>query len=374
MRKRRRTGSSNLSGYGFDYGIGITATAIGSIEFNKNLVDAEIVAVAYGDDYSQELGLRVPAIILVGRNEEPLRKAFEEFSNWAERTDADAIEVTIVFREDGGYRFCINPEVGALYKRVLQYDTVVNRLALQLMWIKVIATTSQQLIELRELFSAGIVRPFLLRAAHYTGILQKDQPPIPELLKPIADREELLKFEINFVDEGSKDDSHWQRVGLGGEKEKRKRDRRMPKSMVWTRRNEALKRLFPVTLWSSQSFEPCIELRRSAKEFGLQEWQIDQAICNLVLSREMASGKFHFQGCSKRDWPDQLWKTLCSRFEISGADQQGFAQLTVEDIVDQAILDARVLLRKYGVKRVSKKIKELLYMLEKHSLLSEPKQ
>ena len=142
MGKRRRTAQRTPSGYGFDYGIGITVAAVGSMGFNQNLVDAEIVAVAYGLEYSEKLGRRVPVITLVGRNAEPLREAFEEFSGWAERTDADAIELTIVFQKDGGYRLCISPEVGALYKRALHYDTVVNPVALQVTWIKIIETTS----------------------------------------------------------------------------------------------------------------------------------------------------------------------------------------------------------------------------------------
>ena len=119
MKQRRRAAQRNRTEYGFDYGIGITTMAVGSLEFNKNLVGAEVVAVAYGLEYSQKLGMTVPSITLVGRNEEPLRKAFEEFSDWAEATDADAIELTIVFMKSGGYRLCISPETGALFKRTL---------------------------------------------------------------------------------------------------------------------------------------------------------------------------------------------------------------------------------------------------------------
>ena len=375
MRKARRFGGRNLSGLGFDYGVGIRAAAVGSMEFHKNLMDAEIVAVAYGHDYSQALKSRLPAITLVGRNEEPLRGAFEEFSNWAEWTDADAIEVTMVFMKDGGYRLCINPEVDALYKRALKYDTVFNPLALQVIWIKVINSTSQPLIDLRKFLSGGIIRPFLLRGAHYTGILQENRPPTPELLEPIAHNEELLKFEIKFVDEGSKKDLHWQRIALGSRRVERAtvvEDRTIPKSMVWTRRKEAIKRLFPVTLWRSNSCESSVVLKHGAEERGLHGWQIEQAICNLVLSREIADGNFHFQGCKRRDWPEQLWSALTSRFEVSGVDKEGFEQLTVEAIVRQAILDAKILLKEYGEKRVPNKVERVQYLLRKHSLHCKP--
>ena len=353
----------------------MTAAAIGSMEFNKNLSDAEVVAVAYGPDYSQKLGVGVPAITLVGRNKEPLGKAFEEFSNWAESTDADAIDLTLVFAKDGGYRLCITPEISALYKRALKYETVVNPMAFQMIWIKIIETTSQPLVELREMLSAGIVRPFLFGAACYTGILQGDKPPIPEFFEPIYHREELLKFEIRFVDEGSKDDLHWQRIALGVSDHERRSaavDRTIPKSAVWYRRKEALKRLFPVTLWRSKSLEKSTEIRRISEIRGLREWQIDQAICNLVLSREMMNGNLFYQGCTKPTWPDQLWNVLCNRFEISDMDQSDFKWLTVENIVRQAILDARMLLKQYGVKRVPYNLERIQYLLHKHSLLVQP--
>ena len=347
------------------------------MEFNKNLSDAEIVAIACGQDYSKMLRVSVPAITLVGRNEKPLRDAFEEFSDWAESTDADAIELTIVFKNDGGYRLCINPEINALYKRALQYDTVANPMAFQMIWIKVIDTTSQSLIDLSEHLSTGTIRPFLLRASHYAGISPKNIQYTPELIKPISHREELLKFEIRFVDEGSKDNLHWQRIALGDgnlEHELPVEGPIIPKSIVWNRRKESLKRLFPITLWKSRSCEKSTELRRNAETRGLREWQIDQAICNLVLSRQVANGNLYFQECSKSDWPDQLRESLCNRFEISGVDQQGFERLTVENVVRQAILDAKMLLKQYGMKRVPNKLERIQYLLQKHSLLSEPEE
>ena len=285
---------------------------VGSLEFNKNLIDAEVVAVAYGIEYSQKLRMGVPSITLVGRNEKPLRRAFEEFSNWAESTDADAIELTIVFMKDGGYRLCINPETGALFKRTLQYDAVANPMAVQTTWIKVIDSTSQHLRELRELLSAGIIRPFLLRASLYAGVILEGSQPIPELFEPITTRQELLKFEIKFVDEGAMDDMHWQRIALGSDyisQETTGKDSKVPKPIIWHQRIESLKRLFPVTLWRSQSCARAKELRRSAEDRGLREWQIDQAICNLVLSQQiLRRATYTSKAVRKMIGQDLLWK------------------------------------------------------------------
>ena len=375
MKQEKRSVRRNPPGYGFDYGIGITAAAVGSLEFNKHLMDAEVVAVAYGLDFSRTLGIQVPTITLVGQNEAPLRKAFEEFAAWAKSTDGDAIELTIVFRKNGGYRLCINPEVAALYKRALQYDTVVNPLAFQVTWIKVIDTVSQPLLDLREYFSAGTIRPFLLCAARYSGILLRDTGPIPELIEPIAYENELLKFEIKFVDEGSTDDLPWQRIALVDESHERKTPAEAstaPPSLIWNRREEALKRLFPVTLWKSKSCQTATELRRSAEGQGLREWQIDQAICNLALSHEIKGGSLYFRGISRKRLHGEIWEALRNRYEISGSDQQNFEQFTVSNIVRQMLFDAKVLLRIYEKQRTSNSLKRTQHLLQKHCLLDRP--
>ena len=93
-----------------------------------------------------------------------------------------------------------------------------------------------------------------------------------------------------------------------------------------------------------------------------------------MLSSEISDGKFYFQGCSNSDWPEQLWDTLRSRFEISGMDQQALERLTVENVVNQAILDATILLKQYGVKRVPNNLQRVHYLLKKHSLHSEPEE
>ena len=375
MKQEQRPVHRNPPGYGFDYGIGITAAAVGSLEFNKNLMDAEVVAVAYGLDFSRTLGIQVPTITLVGQNEAPLRKAFEEFATWAKSTDGDAVELTIVFTKNGGYRLCINPEVGALYKRALQYDTVVNPLAFQVTWIKVINTVSQPLLDLREYLSAGTIRPFLLCAARYSGILLRDTGPLPELIEPIAHEDELLKFEIKFVDEGSADDLLWQRIALVDESHERKTsvaDSTVPPSFVWNRRKEAIKRLFPVTLWKSKSCQTATDLRRSAEGQGLREWQIDQAICNLTLSLELTGGSLYFRGISRKTLHDEIWEALRNRFEVAGSDQQHFEQCTAANIVRQTLLDAKALLRNYETQRTPNSLKRTQHFLQKHRLLDRP--
>ena len=374
MENGRERASKSPHGRGFDYGIGITVGTVGSTDFNNNLIAAEILAVGYGFDHSQELGTQVPAITLVGKNESPLRAAFDEFWSWTEETDADAVELTIALRKNGGYNLCIGPEVGALYKRVLRFDAVANPLAFQLTWIKPIQTTSQPLRDFRDYVCAGFVRPFLLRAANYVGPFPLGGTPRPDHIQLILDQQELLKFEIRFVDEGSNEDLQWQNIALGRENEKSgtvEESRTIPKSMVWSRRKESLKSIFPVTIWRSKSSELFRNVRTEAEKRGLHDWQIDQAICNIVLSREICGGRLHFCEFSDDKWLDSLWETLRNRFEVSGVDHEGFACLSIDDIERQVVLDAKVLLNYYGAKDVDDDMHGVQRLLEEHSLIGD---
>lgn len=361
-------------GRGFDYGIGITVGAVGSMEFKNNLRAAEILAVGYGFDHSKELGVQVPAITLIGKNIEPLRAAFDEFWTWTEEIDADAIDLTIALRNDGGYNLCIGPEVRALFKRTFRFDAVANPLAFQLLWIKPIETTSQPLRDFCDHVCAGFVRPFLLRAAHYVGPLPVSGPQRPNYIRPILDQQDLLKFEIRFVDEGSREDVQWQKTALGKGKEPSsavEERKSIPKSVVRSRRRESLKSLYPVTLWRSKSCERLSDVRTQAQKLGLHEWQIDQAICNLVLSREVCGGRLHFCEFSEDNWLDNVWEALRNRFEVSSVDHNRFAWLTTDDIVTQAMLDAKALLGHYKVMDVKGDMLRTQQLLDENSLLGD---
>ena len=142
------------------------------MEFNQNLVDAQVIAIAYGYTQSSAMRSPLPIITLVGRNEAPLKSAFEEFFSWSEQTDGDAVDLQILFRKDGSYDLCIGPEARALNDRALRYDEVFNPITLQTLWIKHIDTTSKPFRDLAEYLS-GAIRPFILGAATYTGLVRE---------------------------------------------------------------------------------------------------------------------------------------------------------------------------------------------------------
>jgi hypothetical protein len=171
-KKKYRSVKSNpakFGPWGFDYGVSARAAAVGSPVFTQKLTQANIIAVAYGSVYADEVHSMIPFVSLVGRNESPLREAFREFTAWADASDGDAVDLTIVFHESNGYTIVISADTQKLIDRTLTYDAVFEPLSFQALWAKPIDTVSEPLKELRAFLEVGI-RPFKLSASIYSGL------------------------------------------------------------------------------------------------------------------------------------------------------------------------------------------------------------
>ncbi len=368
-RKRNRHASPPREA-GFDYGITPNVAALGSIDFNQKLRDAGIVGVSYGIDYSTDLNSSVPCLSLVGQREAPLKEAFSEFSNWASFSDADAVDVSVLLRKAGGYDLAISPEPRALIDRALRFDAVVTPLSIQIAWIKRLDTVSEPLLQLRAHLAKGI-KPFLLSAGIYTGPMSGPGMS-PQHIKPISGLPQLLKFRIKFADEGKDTATPWGSASKGPKsmKDIRRHDPREalpPKSRLNKLRADRLKALFPVTLWRFRSQRTHTD---DLRHMGLRDWQIHQAICNLIVSRELFSS-FHFPLVDAKDWPMTIVNHLQKRFEIADGESTLLRELPTDAIVYQVLLDSRVLLATYERDNRQRDLPETLAALANASLLDQ---
>ncbi len=371
-RRQSTSGTTKSGPWGFDYGVSVGVAAIGSIDFNQKLREADIFAVAYGSMYSDEVESKIPVLSLIGRNEVPLQEAFKEFNRWAEDSDGDAVDLTIVFGKRDGYTVIIGADPERLVNRILKYDVVAEPSSFLVFWIKPIDTLSSQLKNIRRFLERGI-RPFILSAATYSGLTAPDAQ-FPDHLKPVDGIKNLLKFKIRFVDEGSERDEHWQRIArLAKDKKARsklpRRESRLPDSKsVFISRSNRLKALFPVTLWRAETSDDIKRLVEGAERLGLQHWQAQQGLCNALLSREVGKGEPLFMGIPEVDWPDCIVSRLRQRYEIANGDLGLAASISAEEIVRQAVLDARALLSHYGEKVASSNLNSVQKALKKRGL------
>lgn len=360
--------------WGFDYGLSVRVVALGAFDFNQKLRDAEIIAVAYGTQYSRAFNAHIPAFTLVGRHEAPLRAAFDDFADWASVSDADAIDVTVIFQKSGGYRFVISADPESQMAHMLRNDEVAEPVSLQVSWIKQIDSVSKPLLDLREYLEKGI-RPFILSAGVYVGA-EKPKPGMAPTnqIKSITGIKDLLKFKISFLDEGSISPHDWHGIGLmSGRPEKKRRSsergpRLPPAGVLFSTREHRLKVLFPVTLWRAENTSHWKALCVASEQRGLRPWQVKQALCNVIVSREIGNGAIHFAGISKNEWPSALVTRLRQRYELADGKVRDYL-ITPDDILRQALLDSRQLLEEYGCKPSPKEFEAVQAALRKRNLL-----
>jgi hypothetical protein len=290
----------------------------------------------------------VPAITLIARNEIPVREAFREFNAWAAQTDGDALELTFIFRSDGSYLLVLAPETTRLQRRTLGYNRTSHVLVMTLMWVFPVTTTHPALRTIRE-YCKGFPAPIMFSAARLPPLLVAPSATASEL-RPVAGVKPLLKFSLTLVDESdvTPHSTAWaalQSASMKGGSSSREKPPPPEPAATGEMRAKMLRAHFPVTLERLQGSkwfdEMCLSLHR---DHGVRRWQVEQAICNLVLSEETV-GRPHFAGLGSRELADLVVKALDRRYEV--ANGSTLAPLSAEHVVTQIVADTSQLLSYY---------------------------
>jgi hypothetical protein len=184
---------------GLDFGFLPKALAVGSPDFVQLLTEAHIVALAYGLDTPSQLNMRLPLLALVARNHNPLKQAFEQFAQWAATSDGDAVELTIVIRNDGFYDFALSPERSRLRQRCMGFDRVFEPLLNVVSWIKPELPISSHVREFHR-YTKNVFSPFVFHGASYSGLVAGLQPDLSSA-RPLDDSCKILKFSSGVVEE-----------------------------------------------------------------------------------------------------------------------------------------------------------------------------
>ena len=351
MKRRKRTArvsAQKMQPRGFDYGCLPYSMALSSFEFTNHLKAAAVDGVAYGRAWSEAVNKTVPIITLIAQRGDELVKAFEEFNAWSQITDPDSVEVTFVFRNGGGYVLAISPENSRLNRRCLGFDRTSRVITGEAIWFKPIDSVNPLLRNFRRDCSTPI-SPFVFDGVTYVGpqrVLTATSPPD---VRAIRGLQPLLKFEVTFVDEDdvTADSMGWHALKIGsrqGPPPPTGPQKPEPEEVA-RQRVKTLAHHFPVTLERIRRslFVPRLMLQLAAH--GVRPWQIEQALCNLVLSAEMGRGA-HYIGLSARKAENSILQAIGSRHEFAdGSDIPTFA---IEDVSTQVVADGNVLLRYLG--------------------------
>ena len=350
-RKKRtsRNRSSTPTPLGVDFGCFRANAAVTFPEFSSHLGEASIVGVAYGSEWSEALRADIPSMSLVARRAEPLREAFKIFAAWSDAADGDAVELTVVLKDSGGFLLGISPEYGRLARRCVGFDrTTVSPLAFAPVWCHSIKTAHRHLIQLRS-YAQKPIAPFLFGGVTLSGLLTHSDPDAPQVAA-VPGLTSILKFEINFADETD--------VEPGGMGELLLRTAPPAHRSFETRssaptrrtivdigheRARVLRTHFPVTLERLHRSGRLQYLRTTiAPDFDVGIWQLEQAYCNLVLSTTSGWG-IHYPRLRPQNTSAKILDAVGKRYEI--ADGQPLDEFTSDQVCEQLLADGRALLQ-----------------------------
>ena len=324
--------------------------AVGPYDFPSYLSAASVDGVAYGFEYSEELARTVPFISLVAQHAGPLAQAFEEFAAWAAATDPDSLEVTFVFRKKGGYLLMIAPEFSRLERRCLGFGRAQRAMTYSPVWAKPIDSIHPMLESFRK-YRSNIIAPFLFCGATYSGPRNSlESSPAPSF-SPLTKSTPLLKFEARLIDENDAvpNSLEWHALNLNGAQNTR--DKARPPELnsddIKSSRIRSLRHHFPVTLERMARSQWFSSMVQDLSHRGAHVWQIEQALCNLVLCQNLGMG-LHFSGLSSRKLERAIVEALGSRFEL--ADGGAIPRFSLDTIQTQIVADGNRLLRNLKAK------------------------
>ena len=342
QKSKKRTKAPRPSQWGFDYGCPPEAIAVSGLDLPTLLTEAGVDAVAYYKQHSPELDQSVQALTLVANNRVPLVKAFELFHEWAADSDSDAVEITFVLRNTGGYILGISPEPSRMEQRCCGYARTHQVISVSQLWCKPIDSVHPMLLSFKDQYESARIAPYILDGATYIGPRSSLSTTSSVELNEVPGLQPLLKFELTFVNEGeaapgsigwlaSKIQSSPTAQGSNVP------DRPEP-SGIATRRRRSLSQHFPVTLERMRMSARAQEIVEELQREGIQPWQVEQALCNLILGAELDKQSAK----TRQQVSERAIDALDSRYEP--ADGSAFPLFQIDRIRSQVLADGNALL------------------------------
>jgi hypothetical protein len=194
-KKQNKKGKHKLQEMpGSDYGIDRTTAVLTAPDFNDNLRAADVIACAYGEKRTREVGSVLPVVTLVATKPDFLVKALTQFKAWIDATGPDALKVEILY-SGAGYYISFGPEYQHAMWRTVGLDQLYSPIYWGITYIKTIDTRHAFLDNLAR-YSQHAVAPVILGGARFTGNEPSPRGPLPNEVEPIADCPDLLLLHL----------------------------------------------------------------------------------------------------------------------------------------------------------------------------------
>jgi hypothetical protein len=361
---------------GFDFGVPMTGMLVSGLDFPSHLHDSRPLGVAYGYAPSHEVNHQIPILSLIVRNPEPAAAAFREFQQWGADSDGDVVELALILEADQKYTFAISQEMRRLLDRMTRFDRAMSPLFMSPVWMLPMPITGSHVRDFCD-WRIGPVRPFFLTAAVATS------PQDLRAARPIDGLRPILKFECSITLPGEPAASP--AATMVRHRSQNSGNRDMPRrrfgspsngslepTQLLLQRSRILSIYFPVTMerlalhWLEASVSKVLEMN------GLARWQIEQAICNLVLSRHIVNGAPHYEKLRvSGKFERHIAEALGSYVEELDGHHDALHALTSEEILIQVALDGHFLLTRIGGQDAPSDLRDVQEALSSRGLLNE---
>jgi hypothetical protein len=176
-----------LGGYmelqGYDYAAKPSLLVVGDIRVIQLLQDS-FLAVAYGTEPVFGLLINAPALWLLFDKTEAARECFEHFISWSGGSgDGDAVRISFVEFDDGGYGMCTSQDVERLLNKAVpeMYRDEVEPIAMATVHLKTFPQRSEGYHWFKERVETS---PFVFAPA------TRETPPMLDLA--------MRKRQVNF--------------------------------------------------------------------------------------------------------------------------------------------------------------------------------
>lgn len=328
---------------GFDYGIRPNFMIFGDLEFTNLIHEGKVLGVAYGVLPYFGLLIEPPLVSLMFDDIEKGKECFRHFKKWTEGSDndGDAVALSFIETDDGGYTFCIYPE----------YEKLINR-----------CLPNYMRDEVRHL-SAGLISfPTSVehRSEHYEKFKQrtKDRPFVfclSDRYGKLFSDSAIIKRNISFYSEKNIP-SNSPESANNAIKDKTRKEKDLPQKLefdlpeaVFERRNRRIKTFFPIIIEKLNYVKNFYDAQKNLILKGFADWQILQAACNIVVSYRMCN-EVHFKALPSNQGQFEILDYLLTHFENPANEFPPDKLFLIETLERQIQIDTKELLANFGLK------------------------
>jgi len=344
---------------GFDYGLKPRCMIIGDMEYPNLLHQAKVVAIGYG--VLPHFGPLSNTIFtsLIFENKTKGRECFEHLKKWVDTSgDSKAVVLSFIEKRDGGYKVCIYPEFKLLEKRCIpeyMIDEVQPIFTVPITFPIVVEKVSQNYYEFKR---QAVKKPYIFCGASREG----------EMFLDLA----IQKRNVNFFQEGNIPEDAPEKAFERKYNQSQITGKKIllnNPSEIFRRRKKKLKNYFPISIAKLEYMHNFIQVRTQLIEIGYQEWQINQAACNLIVSYRMVK-KLFFQGLEGKVASSQILNYLLDSFEEYENIIPDETEFSLDNLKRQIKADMKELLLAFGI-QIPDNERALLAEMGKNKLLIE---